>query len=128
MRVRQLEQDRFEYELRVFQRVAIPEADHSPASSVQMRSSASIRLNFGSMLSTVELDDEATLYAREIRDVRADRMLRSESVPSQASVANMKPQPKLRVGHGPSQHTCAIAGPHPPMLGRMRTSCEGTEG
>ena len=101
----------------MLQRVAIPEADRSPASSVYLRGSAAIRRIRSSMLSTVELDNEATLYTREIREVRADRMLTSEPVSSQAPVANMKPQPKLGVGHGPSQRTCAIAGPHAPMLG-----------
>jgi hypothetical protein len=93
-----------------------------------MCGSAAIRVLFSSMLSTVELDDEAMLHAREIREVRADRMLPSESVPGQTPVANLEPQPKLRVGHGRSQRTCAIASPHTPMLGRMRTSCDQPEG
>ena len=112
----------------MFQRVAIPEADHAPASSFQMRSSAAIRFVSRHVLPSVKFDDETTLHAREIREVRADWMLTSESVPRQASVANMKPQAKFGVSHRPSQRACAITGPHTPMLTLTNTRCDWTGG
>ncbi len=112
----QLEQDGLKHKSRMLQHVAIPEADHPPAASFQIHGAAAIRFVSRNVLPSVELDDEATLHACKIREVRADRMLSSESVSSQTPVANMKPQSKLRVGHGPSQCPCAIARPHTPML------------
>jgi hypothetical protein len=93
-----------------------------------MRGSAAIRFVCCDVLSSVKFDDKTTLHAREIREVRADRMLTSESVPRQTPVANLKPQAKFRVGHRPSQRACAIAGPHTPMLTRTNTRCDGTGG
>jgi len=84
----------------MLQYVVIPESDHPPASVLQIRGSAAIRGLSSKVLPSVKLDDEMTLHAREIREVRANRMLSSESVPGQVSVANLKPQATLRVGHG----------------------------
>ena len=75
----------------MLQYVAIPGADHPPAASCQTRGSAAIRFVSSNVLPSVEFDDETTLHAREIREVWANRMLSSESVPSQVPVANMKP-------------------------------------
>ena len=128
MRVVQLEQDDLKYKLRMLQRVAIPEADHAPASSFQMGGSAAIRFVSRNVLPSVKFDDETTLHAREIREVRADRMLTSESVPRQASIPNLKPPAKFGVSHRPSQRACAITGPHTPMLTRTNTRCDWTGG
>ena len=128
MRVAQLEKDGFKDQLRMLQHVAIPEADHPPTSSFQIRGSAAIRLLFRNVLPSVELDHERVLYACEIREVLGDRMLTPEAVPRQPSVANMKPPSKFCVGHGPSQRPCTIAGPHTPMLTRTAMSCDWTRG
>ena len=93
-----------------------------------MRGSAAIPFVARNVLSSIEFDDEMTLHAREICEVRVDRMLTTESVSRQAAVANMKPQPKFRIAHCPSQRACTIAGPHTPMLTRTDTSCDWTEG
>ena len=124
MRVAQLEQDGFKDKLRMLQHVAIPEANHPPTSSLQMRGSAAIRILSRNVLPSIELDHETALHAREIREVWADRMLSPEAVPRQPSVANMKPQSKFCVGHRPSQRPCTIARPHMPMLTRTAMSCD----
>lgn len=128
VRVVQLEQDRFKHPLRMLQHVIVPEADHSPAVPFQMRGSAAIHCVARNVLPSIEFDDEMTLHAREICEVRVDRMLTAKSVSRQAAVANMKPQPKFRIGHGPSQRACTIAGPHTPRVTRTHTSGDGTEG
>ncbi len=75
----------------MLQYVPIPEADHPPALAFQMRGSAAIRFVSSNVLPSVNLDDETTLHAREIREVGGNRMLSSEPVPSQAPVANVEP-------------------------------------
>jgi hypothetical protein len=66
----------------MLQYVVIPEPDHPPTSSVQMRGSAAIRFVASDVLPSIKLDDEMTLHAGEIREVRPNRMLSSEAVPS----------------------------------------------
>jgi hypothetical protein len=127
VRAIQLEQNGFEYKLWMLQYVVIPESDHSPTLSVQMRGSAAIRFACSNVLPSIKLDDETSLNAGEIREVWPNRMLSSKAVPSQPPAANMEPKPKLRVGHVLSQHTCAIAGLHASMLHRTNATYDRPE-
>jgi hypothetical protein len=128
VRAIQLEQNGFEHTLWMLQYVVIPEPDHSPTLSVQMRGPAAIRFVSSNVLPSIKLDDETSLNAGEIREVWPNRMLSSKAVPRQAPVANMEPKPKLRFGHVLSQHTCAIAGSHASMLRRTNATCDMPEG
>jgi hypothetical protein len=47
-----------------------------------MRGSAAIHFVASDVLPSIKLDDETTLHAGEIREIRPNRMLSSEAVPS----------------------------------------------
>jgi hypothetical protein len=98
-------QDRFD----IVHHVIIPEAQYSIALLHQKCGPSSIRFLPSSVLSTIQLYDQATFRAAEISGEATDGMLSTKFCVTQSSVAKVYPQPALGFSLSMTQSTGAIS-------------------
>jgi hypothetical protein len=89
--------------------VIVPEAEHAIAALLEP---ARARLTLIRMLSAIDLNDELRLGAKEIDDIRPNRVLATEAETFELLSPQTRPQPDLRIRRRQAQyarkrHGCA---------------------
>ena len=86
--------DSLENRLSVIQSLAVPEAKHTIALTLEIGRSLSVGSSLQRVMTAVKLDDQLGFRA-EVRDEGTDGMLATELQPAQLPIAQLKPQLSL---------------------------------
>ena len=87
-----------ENSFRVSQHVVVPEPQYSITTLIQKLSPPLISLNLISMMSSIQLDDQLRLRAKEVNDVAPDGLLAAKLCAVYLSVTQTHPQFALGIG------------------------------
>ena len=87
-----------EHTLGIRQHVVVPEADHAPALRSEIVVSLPVALRF-CMLPAIDLDDDLSVDAGEVRNIWRDRMLATETPSAELVVAQACPQSTFGIRH-----------------------------
>jgi hypothetical protein len=89
--------DRFEYDFGPNQRVVVPEAQYPKTTRSEKCVATHVVVELLSMLTSVQLDDDGSLKASEVADIRLNRMLSAEFESCQLASAQALPKDALCV-------------------------------
>ena len=87
-----------EHNIRLLQRIIIPEPDYPKALRLETSCSPGIAINLFGVLPAIQFHYQLLFEADEINDVRRNRMLAPELESTEIAVFQMQPKPQFRVG------------------------------
>ena len=87
-----------EHHVRLLQRLMVPEPNHAKSRSREISSALQIMEKIIRVLPTVQLDDQARTDANKVYDVSTNRLLSTEAVVAEMSIAQVTPETTFGVG------------------------------
>ena len=93
----------------IAERLIVPEPQDAIAQRLEERGAPRVVVGAHCMLTAVQLHDQLPLTATGVDDVGADRHLAREFDAEETAIAEMSPQPALRVRLSPPQPTREIS-------------------
>ena len=104
--VAQCPKDAFKDHIGASQDVAAPETQDAVAARFQPRGSRRVVVLLKRVLTTIDLDDEPALGAKEVDDIAADRSLTPKAIAIERASPQSRPQPDLSVAWALPERSC----------------------
>ena len=108
--------DHVNHGIELLQDFGIPKAKDFIPLALEEVGRSPIRLRHPGMLTSIELDHQATLHTTEIRDKRSNRVLTAKFCASALPAAQAMPQPTLGIGLIVAEATSACGQPRRALL------------